>query len=118
MVSFIIIAVLIGGVAVFVTIGLLRQRRDAKSKRQAMLSELEPWVSELEKMDAEQLDQEYRRIRQLWLAAKDEAEKLYLQLDLVCQETSRRFKLLKPQNLVARLRKPSRFGRKNSSGEF
>ncbi len=90
MVAFIIIGIIVVLMILLVVVGLFWQHGIAKRRHQAMLSELAPWVSKLEKMDAKQLEQEYRRIRQLWMATNEDAEKLELQFDLVCAETMHR----------------------------
>lgn len=54
------------------------------------MEELAPWLKNLTQMDDEQFEKEFKRVRNLWMAAKETAEKLQLQFDLVCEEDGRR----------------------------
>lgn len=85
--TFIIIGIMILLAVFLIALGFVVQRRTLKRKHQAMLVELAPWLGELEKMDEEQLAQEYRRIRKLWMAAKESSEMLELQFELVSRKT-------------------------------
>ena len=79
-----------------------RQCSEEKRKRQDILEELAPWREKLTKMNEEQFHAEFRRIRQLWIDAKDETEKLELQFELVYQEDCRRAaRLVKPGGKAA-----------------
>lgn len=61
-----------------------------KKRRQTLLEEFGPWLKDLKRMDDEQFEKEFKRVRNLWMETKENAERLQFQLDLVCQEDGRR----------------------------
>ena len=69
-----------------------KKKRVENKKRQKLLEELAPWLEGLKQMNEEQFEQEFKRIIDLWIAARETAEKLQLQFDIVCQEDWRRRK--------------------------
>ena len=69
-----------------------RKRRKEEKKRQKLLEELAPWCSSLSQMNDEEFEKEFKRISRLSVRTKENARRLQLQFDLVCEEDLRRRK--------------------------